>query len=170
MLSPQRTFSPFLIEFVQKCEGYSEESYEDHGIALGFGTHRPWFTLGMNCTMEQAIQWNLEDLHVAEDALNRHLTLDPGQNPFDALISWEYEFGEGRLTSSTLLQKLNQGDREGAWQELPKWCHVEDPVTKQLIESEGLKKRRWTEQAIWMGMDWKEYQSNNYPALVYVAG
>ena len=48
-----------------------------------------------------------------------HVPLTQGQ--FDALVSFVFNLGAGRLRSSTLRAKINRGDMDGAANEFGKW-------------------------------------------------
>jgi len=63
---------------------------------------------------------------------------------FDALVSFSFNVGLGTLQRSTLRQKLNRGDKEGAGQELLKYCMAGGKILK------GLQNRRRDEHALFM--------------------
>ena len=64
-----------------------------------------------------------------------------------ALISWTYNLGGPNLESSTLLKRLNAGDKQGVPDEMHRWINHGG---KPLI---GLLRRRWAEAAIFVGLD-----------------
>lgn len=59
-------------------------------------------------------------------------------NEFSALVSWAYNVGCGNAGSSTLIEKLNQGNKEETCGELKKWIYGGKPPTVQ----PGLVNRR----------------------------
>ena len=67
-----------------------------------------------------------------------------------ALLSFAYNLGIGSLRSSTLLRHLRMGFREGAAREFDRWIHVRSNKG-ELVESEGLKRRRARERALFEG-------------------
>lgn len=69
-----------------------------------------------------------------------HVPLSP--NTHAALVSFVYNVGETNFRNSTLLRKLNAGDRVGACNELPKWVYAKG---KKLG---GLVKRREAERTL----------------------
>ncbi len=68
------------------------------------------------------------------------------QNQFDALVSFTFNNGENAFASSTLRRKFNSKDYLGAASEFSRWVYVQDPKTKKMIVSEGLKNRRIDEK------------------------
>lgn len=68
------------------------------------------------------------------------------QNQFDALVSFTFNNGENAFASSTLRRKLNSKDYLGAASEFSRWVYVQDPKTKKMVVSEGLKNRRIDEK------------------------
>lgn len=97
-------------------------------------------------TQEQADKLLLYDLEDSENAVRRLVKVELTQGEFDALVSFTFNLGEGRLGSSTLLAKLNAGDKEGAAAEFTKW------VMAGQAKLPGLVKRREAEQALFKGV------------------
>ncbi len=62
-----------------------------------------------------------------------------------ALISFTYNLGAGALRQSTLLKKLNAGDRSGAAAEFHRWNRAGSSIL------EGLTRRRAEEEAMFRG-------------------
>ena len=77
-------------------------------------------------------------------AINRYVSVPLNQNEFDALASFTYNLGIGALRSSTLLKKLNKGDRIGASKEFKKWVNANGRRLK------GLVKRRKREKNLFL--------------------
>jgi lysozyme len=67
------------------------------------------------------------------------------QGWLDSLVSFSFNLGLGTLQKSTLRQKHNRGDYEGAANELLKYCKAGGKVLK------GLENRRKDERAIYLG-------------------
>jgi lysozyme len=70
------------------------------------------------------------------------ITLTQGQ--FDSLVSFSFNVGLGTLQRSTLRQRLLRGDKEGAAEELLKYCMAGGKVLK------GLQNRRIDERAMFL--------------------
>jgi lysozyme len=66
------------------------------------------------------------------------------QGWMDALVSFSFNVGLGTLQRSTLRQKHNRGDYEGAADEFLKYCKAAGKVLK------GLENRRKDERAIYL--------------------
>ena len=64
-------------------------------------------------------------------------------NELDALTSWTYNLGVGNLKSSTLLKKLNAGNKDEVPAEIVRWNKANGKVLA------GLTKRREAEAELW---------------------
>ena len=78
----------------------------------------------------------------AEQVLNT-VKVDLEQNELDALTSWTYNLGVGNLQSSTLLKKLNSGDKNSVPSEMVRWNKAAGKVLA------GLTRRREAEAKLW---------------------
>ena len=84
------------------------------------------------------------DLARFERGVHTYITVPLTQGMFDALVSFSFNVGLGTLQRSTLRQKLNRSDKEGAGQELLKYCMAGGKILK------GLQNRRLDEHALFM--------------------
>ena len=84
------------------------------------------------------------DLDRFERGVERYITAPLTQGMFDALVSFSFNVGLGTLQRSTLRQKLNRGDKEGAAEELLKYCMAGGKILK------GLQTRRLDERALFL--------------------
>ncbi len=84
------------------------------------------------------------DLQRFERGVRTYCPCDLTQGMFDALVSFSFNVGLGTLQRSTLRQKLLRGDKEGASQELLKYCMAGGKILK------GLQKRRIDERAMFL--------------------
>jgi lysozyme len=75
------------------------------------------------------------------------VTVDLTQKEYDMLVDFAFNVGLGNFKSSTLLKKLNAGDKTGAADEFPKWNKAQGKVMK------GLERRRYVERAVFLGGD-----------------
>lgn len=121
------------------CKAYLDKLAKPHiwtiGPGLTEGVHE-----GMVLTREQADAALRRELAKHEAIVNRCVTVEIGQNNFDALCSFSYN--TGGLPTSTMLKKLNAGDFDGAAREFDRWSKAGGKVYK------GLVRRRAAERAM----------------------
>ena len=72
------------------------------------------------------------------------LAVAVSDNEFGALASFAFNLGAGNLRSSTLLKKLNAGDRAGAADQFTRWVYADGKMLP------GLVKRRAAERALFL--------------------
>lgn len=95
---------------------------------------------GQRATHEQCDRWFAEDLHRAERGVQRHVRVPMKQGEYDAAVSFVFNVGEGNFRTSTLLRKLNAGDRAGSCNQYPRWVYANK------MKMQGLVVRRYEEQ------------------------
>jgi lysozyme len=136
-----------LIKHYEGCEKRQANgtiaAYQDLvGVwTIGYG-HTAGVAQGQVISQDQAENLLVADVRSREKTVRNlvRVALTPGQ--FDALVS--FEFNLGRLGTSTLLSLLNKGNYAGAANEFPKWNKATQ--NGQLVEIEGLTRRRLSEQ------------------------
>ena len=84
------------------------------------------------------------DLARFERGVSQYITVPLTQGMFDGLVSFSFNVGLGTLQRSTLRAKLNRGDKEGAAEELMKYCLAGGKILK------GLQNRRIDERAMFL--------------------
>ena len=84
------------------------------------------------------------DLSRFEQGVSKYISVPLTQGMFDALVSFSFNVGLGTLQRSTLRAKLNRGDKEGAAEELMKYCMAGGKILK------GLQSRRTDERAMFL--------------------
>lgn len=149
------TISDKGLELIAEFEGFRGDVYRDvAGIpTIGFG-HKllpgdaEKYRNGI--TREQALELLRKDAANAEASILRHVTVPLEQEQFDALVSFVYNVGTGAFGGSTLLRKLNAGDKTAVPAEMARWNKV--TIAGQRVESEGLTNRRWREGWVWQGL------------------
>src|SRR5665213_1639715 len=131
------------IALVEEFESCLLTAYRDgNGIwTIGWG-HTGGVNEGDTATQDQADAWLADDLGTAESAVSRLIAASLNQNQFDALVSFTYNVGSGRLQGSTLRRMLNAEDYEGAAQQFLVWDIVAGHV------SPGLQRRRQKEKTL----------------------
>jgi lysozyme len=96
-------------------------------------------------SLEEVYAILAQDVVRFERGVSRLITLPLKQYEFDAILSFAFNLGLGTLQKSTLRQKLNRGDKEGAIESLLKYNKAGGKVLK------GLDNRRKDEAALFMG-------------------
>jgi GH24 family phage-related lysozyme (muramidase) len=134
------------LDLIKKSEGLRLDAYNDvAGVpTIGYG-HTGDVTLGDRITSEQATQLLAQDTDWAEQAVSDNVNVPLTQDQFDALTSFTYNVGEGAFENSTLLDKLNAGDYEGAQAEFGRWVNAGGQ------QAAGLVQRRQEEAALFGG-------------------
>lgn len=140
--------SPAGRHFIGLHEGLGLAAYRcPAGIwTVGYGhttaAGPPTVTAGMSITREEADAILARDLKRFEDGVLRLVTVPLAQHEFDALVSFAFNVGEGALGRSTLLRKLNAGDRAGAAAQFAAWNKAGGRALP------GLTRRRAEERAM----------------------
>ena len=138
------------IEQIKTFEGFRSFPYQD-GVGkwtVGYGhlmVPGDGCVVGSPITMGQATNFLRHDVYIAEHAVNS-TGVSLTQNEFDALVSFVYNLGVGNFQHSTLLQRLKEGDYDGAANEFPKWDHAPSSTV-----NEGILKRRLAEKKCFEG-------------------
>ena len=132
------------IDLICHYEGCKLKAYPDPATGgdpwtIGYGSTRNVHP-GLTISLDEAKQRLREDLEDAEKAIARLVTVPLDQSQFDALVSLVFNIGEGNLSKSTLLRKLNARDYFGAASEFVRWNKA---AGKPLL---GLTRRRAAER------------------------
>ena len=97
---------------------------------------------GLTITEDQAEEYLRGDLEYFEKVVLRLVNVDLTDDEFGALVSFAFNVGEGNLESSTLLRKLNAGDKSGAAKEFIRWNKAKGKTLN------GLTRRRASEERL----------------------
>lgn len=145
--------SPQCIALISSFEGFRAAPYLcPAGVpTIGFGSTR--YPDGRKVTLQdppitedEAAEILAATLGGYEREVDRMVNIVVEQHEFDALVDFAYNCGARNLESSTLLKKLNRGDREGAAAEFGKWVNGGGKVLP------GLVRRREAERRLFLGM------------------
>jgi lysozyme len=132
------------IKLIQSFESCKLESYQDiKGIwTIGWGHTGPEVKLGQTITQEEADDLFQKDLDHFNQSVSFLITTNINENQFSALVSFEYNLGDGSLEKSHLLIYVNNSQFDLASEEFPKWDHSDGIVV------DGLLRRRLAEQTL----------------------
>jgi len=132
------------IALIERFEGLRLKAYQDGAGVWTIGYGHAGARKDEYETQAQAETDLCADVEAAESAVSSMVHARLNQNQFDALVSFTFNEGAGRLRSSTLLWLLNSGKYAEAAQQFPRWDIVAGEV------SPGLLKRRVAEQALFL--------------------
>lgn len=137
-LRPVSTLSsPSTIGLIKQSEGLRTRAYQDSGgvWTIGYGhttTARP----GQAITAAQAERLLRKDLQRFERVVEEAVVVPISEAQRSALVSFAFNVGEEAFKGSTLLKRLNAGDKAAAAREFQRWNKVDGRVVP------GLSKRR----------------------------
>ena len=135
-------------DLIKEFEGCKLEAYPDPAtggepITIGYG-HTGGVKLGEVITQEQADEYLISDVKRFADAVNQMVTVPITQSEFDALCSFAFNLGIGNLRNSTLLRKLNSGNKDSAANQFLVWNMAGGRVMA------GLTRRREAERTLFL--------------------
>jgi lysozyme len=137
-------------------------------LTIGWGhtnDHGRQFASDAVWTQEDADAAFREDMFGFECHVRALVTVPLNQGEMSALVSFAYNCGWQALRKSTLLAKLNRGDRKGAAREFLKWTHG-GPDHR---EFPGLVRRRRAEEAMFSGVPEHTVTFGNYEMPQHVS-
>ena len=124
-------------------EGKRTVTYLDPpGIPTICYGHTSGVKLGQIASDSDCVAFLESDIKIVDEALNRLIKVPVSDKYKAALISFTFNVGQGNFAKSTLLKKLNAGDKVGACNQIVRWVYVGK------IKYEGLMRRRIQEKAL----------------------
>lgn len=135
---------------IKRFEGLRLQAYQDSvGVwTIGYGWTQPVAgrKIGAGMAINAATAERLLACGVAqfEQGVERRVTVPITQGQFDALVSFTYNLGLRALENSTLLRRLNAGDRQGAADQFGRWVNAGG------VRLDGLVSRRAAERALFL--------------------
>jgi lysozyme len=109
-----------LIKSFEQCRLTAYKPTPNDVWTIGWG-HTRGVQEGDTCSQAQADAWLAMDLAEHEDNISKLVTVPLSQNQFDALVSFDYNCGDGNFRSSTLLKCLNARKYALCASEIMKW-------------------------------------------------
>ena len=110
---------------------------------IGYG-HTVGVKLGDTITQQQAYELLAKDLEKFERGVDKILRVQVNENQRGALVSFAFNIGLTALGNSTLMQKLNNSDFNGAANEFLRWNKAGGKVLS------GLSRRREAERNLFL--------------------
>uniref|UniRef100_UPI0035C7891E lysozyme n=1 Tax=Serratia quinivorans TaxID=137545 RepID=UPI0035C7891E len=138
------------ISLIKQFEGCKLKAYQDSvGVwTIGYGWTQPvdGRKIGPGMVIDQATAERLLKCGLVqyEQGVNQLVKVIITQGQFDALVSFAYNLGLRSLSTSTILRKLNAGDKQGAADEFGKWVNAGG------VRLNGLVKRREAERKLFL--------------------
>lgn len=116
-------------------EGLRLKPYFDGGgvLSVCYGHTGKDIERNRTYTKAECDKWLDEDLTEVKRNVDPLIKVDINPLTQAALYSFVYNVGIGHFRRSTLLKKLNAGDRQGACDEMKRWVYVKGEVWKGLI-------------------------------------
>lgn len=133
------------IKLIKYYEGFKQVSYFDKAGSvwtIGYGSTKG-VKRGMGISEAFATEWLIRDANEAAEQIEKVVTVKLNQDQMDALISFVYNLGIGRLKESTLLKRINENRFSEVPEEFDKWVYGGGQVLP------GLVKRRKSEATLW---------------------
>lgn len=142
-----------LLELVKHFEGFHRRVVSrDTVSAVPYVCPAGYWTIGYGhlceedhppVTEEQATEYLDADLDVARNAVARYIKVALSPEQEDALVSWTFNLGAGRLRGSTLRKVINRGELSEAPNQMRRWVYGGG------VKLPGLVLRREAEAALW---------------------
>ena len=140
------------LDYLRASESLRLEAYQDvaGNWTIGWGHHGDHVKRGMKITAAQAEYLFRQDVEEAASAVRAAVHAPLNHEEFSALAALAYNIGNGAMARSTVVARLNGGDRLGAADAFMMW--VKMTVNGQKITSTHLMERRATERALFLGL------------------
>lgn len=146
-------------KFIQNAEEFKANAYQDEkGIwTIGYG-HTKGVKPGDKITEDEAEKLYAEDFKIHSEPL-KYVKVPLNDNEKVALSSLIYNIGEPQFKNSTVLKKLNEGDKKAAAEAFKLFCkeskvrQIDGKSVKKLEFSKGLYNRRIKEMELFLSPD-----------------
>ncbi|HGM6764213.1 TPA: lysozyme [Serratia marcescens] len=135
------------IELIKRFEGLELKAYQDSvGVwTIGYGWTQmvDGKKIAPGMRIDQATADRLLKCGVVqyEQGVNQLVKVRITQGQFDALVSFAYNLGLRSLSTSTLLRKLNDGDKQGAADEFGRWVNAGGKRLDGLVTRRAAERR-----------------------------
>jgi lysozyme len=144
------------LNVIKEFEGWRPRAYvcpAGHWT-IGYGhtamAGPPTVVAGMVISREEGFAILKRDVAKFAAEVLRLVKVPLTQGQFDALVS--FHFNTGALGKSTILKRVNARRFEDVPAQLMRWTRARDPKTGQMVQLQGLVRRRRAEAALWREM------------------
>jgi GH24 family phage-related lysozyme (muramidase) len=126
------------LDLIKQFEGLRLEAYKalktEKYWTIGYGHYGEDVKEGQKITKTQAENLLKQDVKRFEHGVHDAIRVDDlNQNQYDALVSFAYNVGVSAFKKSTLVEKINKKDFEGASKEFARWNKSGGKVIQGLI-------------------------------------
>jgi lysozyme len=130
---------------IKGWEGFRENVYLDAAgkPTIGYGHLIKPTESYKKITIDEATELLMQDLEIAENAVNSLVKVGLSQFQYDSLVSFVFNVGRGNFAKSTLLKLVNAGKVTEVKKEFGKWIYAGG---KKL---QGLINRRTADAELW---------------------
>ena len=140
------------IDLIKQFEGFRSKAYQDSvGVwTIGYGTTRingQPVKAGMTITEDQALQLVQQEVNKLWSQIEQILRVNLNQNQMNALVDFAYNLGFNALKTSTLMNKVNTGDFNGAASQFSRWVYAGGKVLPGLVKRREAEKQLFLEPA-----------------------
>lgn len=123
-------------------EGVRYEPYRDVvGVwTVCYGHTGKGIVIGKKYTESECRALLSKDLNVVARQIDPYIQKPLPETMHGALYSFAYNVGAGNFKSSTLLRKINQGDSQGACEQLRVWIYAGKKIWKGLVSRREIER------------------------------
>ncbi|MFC3303402.1 lysozyme [Parvularcula lutaonensis] len=139
------------LNLIKAYEGFSssprmDEARGDGTYVIGYGHHTQ--TPSPQVSQREATNLLMKDVAPIEKLIRDTVRTPLNQNEHDALVSFVFNIGAENFKRSTVLKKLNEGDKLGAAEAFERWTKAR--VDGKLMKLDGLVRRRAAEKSLFL--------------------
>ncbi|MEM9837592.1 MAG: lysozyme [Pseudomonadota bacterium] len=138
------------LNLIKAYEGFSATPRRDErrgdSFIVGYGHHTD--TPASTITQHDADLMLAKDVGPIEQLIRDTVRTPLNQNEHDALVSFVFNIGAANFKRSTVLAKLNEGDKLGAAEAFERWTKAR--VDGKLMKLDGLVRRRAAEKSLFL--------------------
>ena len=141
------------LELIREFEGFRSQAYRDTDgtPVIGYGLSKiggKKVQMGDRISIDRAEAALKAEVHATQQQIQSIVEVELNHHQLGALTSFAFNAGFYSLKESTLLRKLNAGDREGAANEFLRWNKAHSGG--RLVPMAGLTRRRQAEKELFL--------------------